>query len=290
MNVRFRYLLLPIVLLFSACKDDPEQIPAYLHLEHFIVNEPGGAAWHKITDGWVYVNGEFLGAYTLPATIPILAEGETKIIVFPGVKENGVPETPNLYDFLLRSEHTVTLTPAQTTNIQPITKYKPEAIFAWLPVERSTFDNNSNLILESRDTDTGSDFELTTDGAFSGRSVKMAVDTSHPIIEIATEQADLPIDGNKQVWLELNYRNDMPFFLYLIGQTGTAAESNFPVYRFNESETWNKTYINLTQFMVQSGEAKHRLLFQVGLPRDSNTHYSQNSGTVYLDNIKIVHF
>ncbi len=37
------YFFLPVVI-WSACKDDPEQIPAYLDLQPFTVNEPGGAA------------------------------------------------------------------------------------------------------------------------------------------------------------------------------------------------------------------------------------------------------
>jgi len=288
MKFKLWCLLVP-ALAFYSCKDQPEQIPAYLRLEPFTVNAPGGAGWQKITDGWLYVNGEFLGAYTLPATVPVLAEGDSDIWLFPGVKENGILETPNIYDFLERFSQKKNLSPAQTTLIQPETRYKTDAIFAWA-ADRTSFDGPSSLVLENRDTDTSNTFELTSVGAFAGLSVKIAVNKDHPTLEIITEQADLPVNGNQQVWLELHYRNDVPFVLYLIGTTGSSPETILPIYRFNAVENWNKVYMNLTQFMVQSGEAKHRLLFQTLLPRGSDGNYTKDAGTVYLDNIKLVHF
>lgn len=288
MKFKFVCLLIPALAVFS-CKDQPEQIPAYLKLEPFIVQEQGGAGWHKITEGWLYVNGEFLGAYTLPATVPVLAEGEADIWLYPGVKEDNNLETPNIYDFFERFEQKKVVVPAQTTVIQPETQYKSEALFAWAP-ERTTFDGPSNLVLDNRDTDTSNTFELVTDGAFAGRSVKMVVNSDHPTLEIITEEADLPNSGNEQVWLELHCKNDVPFAIYLIGTTGSSPETVIPAFQINTGDNWNKLYLNLTAFLILSGEEKHRLLFQVLLPRDGNGNYTQDTGAVYLDNIKLVHF
>jgi hypothetical protein len=77
----------------AGCKDNPEQIPVYLDIQPFKINETGPGKWQNITEAWLYVNGEFLGAYSLPAKVPVLAEGNTEIWVYPGVKENGI----NLY-------------------------------------------------------------------------------------------------------------------------------------------------------------------------------------------------
>ncbi|MBP6827791.1 MAG: hypothetical protein KA165_14610 [Saprospiraceae bacterium] len=288
MKKHFIHLLLPVIL-WSGCKDDPEQIPAYLELQPFAVNAQGGASWQKITDGWLYVNGEFLGAYTLPATVPILAEGESEVILFPGVKENGISATPNIYPFLKRYEVQHVLTPAQTTTVSPVTEYEANVEFPW--ESRGEFDSGSTLQFENRDGDNNTGYSLSTDGAFSGKSVLMEVDTSHWLIEIASEKASqLPVTGEKQVWLEMNYKNDMPFTLYLLGTKGTSNELAQVVYQFNNSENWNKIYLNLTEFLTATAQEDYRLFFRTTLPRNESNKFTQNSGRVMLDNIRLVHF
>jgi hypothetical protein len=294
MNLRFLLVLTPLVLLFSGCVKHNEQIPAYVVVQPFAVDALGGTAAQKIPDVWIYVNGEFLGTFTLPATIPVLAEGKTDLWIFPGIKENGQIETPKIYDFLTQYNVTVNLTPGQKTTVQPTSKYKTEAIFAWIPIERTTFDNSAVLILEDRDADPATSFILTTDGAFggTGKSIKVAVDTAHPVIAFATDQAkDIYSTGDKQVWMEINYKNDMPFTLSLIGQSSSSDPEQYTsVFQFNNSDSWNKTYINLTELIVQANLGNYRLFFQVQLPQNINGQYSQNTGTVYLDNIRLIHF
>lgn len=280
------------MLLLSACKDKPEAIPAYLQLKPFEVNAQGGADWQKITDGWLYVNGEFLGAYTLPATVPILAEGPSDIWVLPGVKQNGLSQTPNLYGFLKRFEKQYDLVPGQTTVVQPVTQYVDNTIYAWDFI-RASFDAPTTILLENRDDDENSSFVVTSDGAFggSGKSLLLQVDTAHTLIEIATEQVTLPTAGAKETWLELHYRNDIPFELWLVGTTGLSTqEVNQSVYYFNTSENWNKTYFNLTEFVVAMQQDKYRLFFRTQLPKDASGKYTKMQGSVFLDNIRLVHF
>ena len=83
-------LLFCCLVVFLGCKDAPEQIPAYLYIKPFTVNAQGDASWHKVTEGWLYVNGDYLGSYTLPATVPILADGQSEVWLYPGVKKNGI--------------------------------------------------------------------------------------------------------------------------------------------------------------------------------------------------------
>ncbi|MEQ1744985.1 MAG: hypothetical protein ABMA02_06150 [Saprospiraceae bacterium] len=277
-------------LVLTTCTDEAERIPAYLRVEPFTVNALGGTAWHEITEGWVYVNDQFLGGYTLPATLPVLAEGEATVLVFPGVKENGLLQTPGVYPFLARHEGKATFVPGQTTALQPVTSYLPEAIFPW-SVDRATF-NTSTVVLENRDGDTATDFELTTTGAFEGRSVKMAVDTAHTLIEIATEAVtNLPDSGEKPVWLELHYRSDMPFEFWLLGtQGGSTNELAQPVYQFVPSQNWNKIYFNLTEFLVSMQQDNYRLFFRTSLRKDVSGQYEQLKGEVLLDNMRLIHF
>lgn len=287
MKKRIFYFVFPAIAFTLGC-DKAEPIPAYLRLEPFVINENGGASWQKVTDGWLYVNNEFLGAYTLPATVPVLAEGESDILLYPGVKENGILNTPNIYPFFTRHEVTMTLTPPDISTVQPNTAYDPAATIVW--ESKGSFDEASTLQFDNRDGDAATTYTLTQDGAFAGKSLQMQVDTAHPVIEIASEKTILPSTGATEVWIELHYNTDMPFTLSLLGTTGASQEIVQAVYLFNNSEGWNKIYINLTEFLIVMAQEEYRLDFYVTLPKDDFGKYTQNTGKVMLDNIRVLHF
>jgi len=294
MRKRHIYYLSALALFFSACKDQPEPIPAYVKLEPFTVNATGGAAAQKITDGWLYVNGEFLGAYTLPATVPILAEGQSEVWVFPGVKKNGIITTPDIYSMMVRHDQDYTLTPGQTTVVQPVTKYDDDTVYPW-DLVRASFDGFGSVLLEDRDDNAGLNFRVTDSDAFggTGKSVLLEVDTAHqaPLMEIATEEVSLPTAGAQQTWLELNYKNEIPFQLWLVGTKSSQPNELMQfVYQFNVSEDWNKTYFNLTEFVVAMQQDKYRLFFVVELPTDNAGKYTREKAAVRLDNMRLLHF
>jgi hypothetical protein len=285
----FRFAVLFCCLL-SAC-DKPEQIPAYLHIDDYQVAGEGGAAWHKITDAWVYVNGELLGAFPLPANIPVLAEGDAEVVVFAGVRENGIAETPAVYPMMQKFTKHYTLTPKETTTVVPVFNYDPAVTFSWEP-EATTFDGNSSLSIENRDGDPDNSFEITNNGGFSGRCVLMKVDTAHSTMEIATGKVPLPTSGGQEVWLELHHRNDVQLTLFLLGSSDNDPETAQVIYGFNatENDGWNKIYINLTQFVVDLRKTDYRLYFRATLPLNDKGAYDQLSGAARIDNIRLVHF
>ena len=103
-----------IVLLFvGGCDAKEEPIPAYIHIKPFEVNtNPGsqGTSESQLKDVWLFPELEgYLGTYELPATIPLLLEGEQKIFLGPGIRTNGIDATPDEYVALRRSEITVEL-------------------------------------------------------------------------------------------------------------------------------------------------------------------------------------
>jgi hypothetical protein len=284
----FLFLVLPLL---PACKDEPEQIPAYLSVEPFAVSAQGGAAWQKITEAWVRVNGEFLGAYTLPAEVPVLAEGPVNVVLLPGIAENGDNATPNIYPFLKQYETKPTLKPGQATAVRPQTAYDlPTIKFAWDTLS-TTFDSGSPLNLENRDQDQATGFVLSTNGAFSGRSILLEVDEKHPKMEIATEAVGLPNSPDRQVWLELHHRSDVNFNFFLVGVSGNEPENGKAVYQFKaRPDDWNKIYLNLTDFVAELRRDRYRLFFQVELPKDAAGKPTKAGGYARLDNIRLLHF
>lgn len=270
--------------LFLACNKE-EALPAYVRVEPFAVDEPGGAKMHRFTEGWFYAGGDYLGAYTLPADIPVLAEGDQEILVFPGVKENGINATPNIYPLMNWHIETKNLRRGAVTEVQPRVKYDSRAKFAW-GVEQGSFDGSSNVGVDNLDDDNALNYTFATADGFDGRYLLMQVDTAHPAMQIAFEPVTLPFDGGRQVWMELHYRNNMSMQLLLIGLKSGQPTQSIPVFVFNSKPEWNKIYINLTDFLSANPYDSYRLFFQL-LNTDPT---GKTKGHAHLDNVRLVHF
>jgi hypothetical protein len=293
MQQRLLYLFSAAVLAAAHWGCQPEAVPAYIRIEPFVVDAPGGTALHKLPDAWVYVNGELLGAYTLPHEFPALFEGNAEVAVFPGVKVNGIANTPNIYPFFRRFLDSFPLVPGQVVSVTPTIRYEQAIKFAYAE-ESTNLDGSSAMAISERDQDPATNFIIDQVGAFAGRSLRMPVDTAHPLIEILTEQVVLPNTADRKVWLELHHKNDIPFELFVIGNSDNGSEATVPVFLFNPMEAdnfrWNKIYLDLTELVVQMRQQRHRLFFRTRLPIGSDGKYPKLNGTVWLDNIRLLHF
>ncbi|HHS95849.1 MAG TPA: hypothetical protein ENJ45_04600, partial [Phaeodactylibacter sp.] len=106
------FLLFTITLFFSCNLINPdEKEPAYLHIASYTLSASStqGGNTHKVTDAWVYVNGNSLGAYQMPVTLPVLETGEVVLEIFPGIKTNGIAELPEIYPFYKRDSIAIEL-------------------------------------------------------------------------------------------------------------------------------------------------------------------------------------
>jgi hypothetical protein len=279
-------------ILFCLGCDKPEAIPSYIRMEPFVVNATGGNGWHEITEGWIYVNNELIGGFTLPAEIPILAEGQAEVQIFPGVKVNGLTSSPGVYPMMKRYIVSVLLKPGETVTVSPTTEYEPSITFAW-PEDKTTFDGATTVVYENRDFDESTTYSITPTGGFQGKSLLMEVDTAHGFIEIASEQIALPNTGDRNVWLEMHHKNDIQFSIQIVGVGQDGFEQGIPLYLFNptKDEKWNKIYFNLTDYLPTLVRPTYRLFFRVPLPIDNATgQYSALKGKVMLDNIRLLHF
>jgi hypothetical protein len=283
-------LLTFIAFFVSNCKDKTEQIPAYLKLEGFEIDEVGGADWHKINFLWLYVGTEFLGAYSPGAEVPVLADGLQTLTIFPGVNMNGQVITPEIYPFFKKYEKEVTLTAGQTTVVNPKTCYDNSVTIPW--GEQSDLDGNT-IGFENLDEDNELNLVFENESAFAGRSAVMRVDTGHTRMDVATEWVtNIPTSGGQQVWLEMNYQCDAPLELYLRGRGNPLKGDSFQaIYQFNITPNWNKIYFNLTPYIVQSSQNEYSIIFRLNVPVDPATlKYTTLKAVARFDNLKIVHF
>ncbi len=276
------FLLLALAFLAKNC-DKPEQIPAFLAIQKI---EQTDAADEKITDAWVYADNEFLGAFPLPAKIPILKSGSVELQIFPGVVENGDYLTPNIHPILKKWVTTVALEEGDSVAVSPMTALETDTK---TPLDEDF--EGAHKFIEDLDGDFETKMVFEAGGGFGGsRAGRLTVDTAHQKAETASIILDdLPTDGTKQVWLEIVYKNDFPFQFGLAGSDGGAFETGVFQTIFNKKTSWTKMYINLTQALLLSNYEKYKLTVRTVLPLDEGGKPAVPSGSIWLDNVRIIH-
>jgi len=93
----------------------------------------------------------------------------------------------------------------------------------------------------------------------------------------------------KQAFIEINYKTDVQLEFGLVGIDGIGQEFasfNFIILPKNQ---WNKIYLDITEELRVSDFDTYRVGFRAQLPVE-NGNFTLDQGTIYLDNIKLVHF
>ena len=281
------YVFVIVLLFIGSCDLEKEPIPAYIHIKPFTINTNGnGTNKQQLKDAWISLaeTGDFLGVYELPATLPIIADGNTDLIIEPGVLENGIKVTPNIYKFMTRYETSIDLTPGEIDTIQPATQYDPRVKFHY----QADFEGTNSLdVVIDTSIMLETDFVLPQDGAFEGSSIGFVLDEDNPKMEVATsDQMELPTEGDVAV-MELHYKNEGVLQVALLGyETNNSTPVLTYFIALNPQSDWNKIYIDLTATLIQYGTRfkTFRVLFGAQLPD------GQTSSRYLIDNIKVMEF
>ena len=284
----FTGILLNIFLSGCVKENGILQLPSYIDVQPFILNTvPSlqGSNSSKISGGWLFVDDEFLGYYRLPNSIPILKKGVVQIQISPGILENGISATPTIYPFYTSFSQSFELSPNNEIFIQPSITYLENSQFALIENFESGFTILSEIISGNPINKLENQDEVVFEGQQSGR-IKLSKE--FPSVEIAAGfRWPKSLFSNPNVYLELNYKSEVAGVFGLLGYPNSNLEEGIKVYRygFNPSENWNKIYFNLTDLFVSSNFESYQLIFKTEL--DSS---QKDSASIYLDNLKVIHF
>lgn len=280
--------LLPLLFTFlvlitsSGCSPDTEIGPAFVTLEGFDLQTPGQeGVTSAISEVWAFVDDEFVGAFPLPARIPVLRTGPVELRLEAGVKQDGVSATPDIYPFYTPVIRTVELVSGQTTELgTPTIGYKPEVNFAiFEDFELAAVRGFSVQVVG--DTLLERTQEQVRSGTFSGR---IYLSSEKPIVEVAsTEAFQNLLDNQQPVWMELDFLSDGAGRIGVSGTRGVEVVREFGA-GFRPRNEWTKIYFNLTQIIFDAELVEYRFNISTLLPDDLT------EGSVYLDNIKLLHF
>lgn len=279
-----------VLFTFTACDiiNPAEDTPSYIYIPEFQLNTNSsqGTNAHKITDVWVTVGTEFLGVYPLPALVPILAQGDQDITLEAGIKENGIAATGVAYPFYQSFQTKRALEAGKVDTLRPAVSYQSNTKFTLL----ESFESNTHAFRTLR---VGNDFnriQIVSEGAFQGNSARLMVNKENPAVEIATNQIfNNPGAQGVSVFLEVNYKAEAPVLFGIVGyKNGLASAAEYRA-GFAAKEDWNKIYFNLTPLLAGTTYDTYQVVFQTVLPSQNNV-FTQEKATIWLDNIKLVHF
>lgn len=272
-------------LLFAACAKG-DKVPAYLYLPVISLNAgpAQGGSSIKATDAWVYADDELLGVWELPARVPVLRDGATRVAVVAGVKNNGMYDDRLRYPFYTRWEQTVDVRPGQATAIQPDVGYLAGTQF-WIEdfgdpgtqLVRMP-GSDTTLLLFTPSTHPDDLLDGTTCGGF-------VLDASRRNVRLRTEVAFSPSAG--PLFFEMDYRTDVTLTFgirYVAGGVAYTEPYVFisPTLRADGSMPWNKIYIDLSPRFNLAGISQRDFYLEASLPTGSNL------GRGFFDNLKVV--
>lgn len=272
-----------------------EDVPAFIHVKPFTVaTNPTleGTASAKITEVWVFNGSDYLGAYPLPATVPLLLSGETNISLKPGIKDNGISSLPEIYEFYKSYDVVIDLVPGQTDTIRPSTSYDDNVIFEFI----EDFESPNHIFSDDIDGVEETQIVTSSDDVFEGnRSGKIVLTKDFPEITVATNINRTFKDLQKNsvfVYLEVNYKSDVDVIWGIAAHpnAGNSLDRTFAADPgFTARDSWNKIYFNLSQLLFDNQEEAYQILLSSVIPIE-NGELTLDEAVIYLDNIKLIHF
>ncbi len=279
----FLLIFLLVAFLCSCEVINPEEtIPSYLRIDSIKLDgSTYGASLSKISDAWVYIDDEIVGAYELPAKFPILIDGKHKVFIKAGIKVNGIAETRGSYPFFDGYTTEVNFVKDSVITLKPIIKYYENTQF----FINEDFETSGVLFEKTSRSDTSlektNDPRYVLNGNYSG---VVHLTSSKNLFECKTiEEFKLP-SASKPIYLELNYKTDVIFTVGFFANTFQSTKQH-SVFNVNTNTSWNKIYINLTEAVSNYPDAiDFNIFIGATLPE------SQTEATIYFDNIRLIYF
>lgn len=302
-------LLVITIFIFGSCNkfENDQSVPAYIRIDSIQLitdYETQGAPTRKITDAWVYINDQAIGAYELPAVFPVLAKGITEVRVDPGIKLNGIAALRSSYPFYKPIIQDVMLVEGEEVNLHRDTLFMGGGEFVPYTMSTTYYDNLEFVWMEdfedpslSLDSTSKSKTDISRTepannpeaflAAYSKYSGLITLDSLKYIIDIATNVGNedgFELPGTGQfVFLEFDYKNNNYF------TTGFYAKEisqiiQHPVLNINPSSEWNKIYVNLSPSVSAYYNAIDFNIF-FGAVKEGGV----DEPRILIDNIKLIH-
>jgi len=292
-------LIILLTVVFSSCQKAQfkAEIPSYIHIESIDLETDSfeGSDSQNLTDAWVTMDGNFLGAFELPCTIPILSDGAHEFRVSSGIKANGISATRIIYPFFeicdlfikdgdtyqASTSNIVNLHKDSTVVLKATTSYKENIAFLFV----EDFEDAGAVIESTENSDTSLVKTNIDSLAFEGYSGEIHLDNTNDFFEIMSAEF-VPLNGlYNTTMLEMDYRCNHSFKLGVaVKSAETGLIDLYESIQINPSEDWNKIYVHTT-YQVNLGNSNDEFGIFIGTVKST----SSETASFYFDNIKWLH-
>lgn len=282
MKLSFTPVLLLIALLYgSSCNKGPTGgIPFYLAMDSAVVAAPphisASSNTQGIKDVWVSANAANLGAYELACNFPVLLEDSVRFVINPGVWQSGQSGTPVIYPLMNPDVFTLPATPGKKYTHVPTFTYKAGDTIEFNEDFEGGSDYNGNMVRSS---------DSAKYGTTCGKMTVGPLDSTVTACQQYYNGHDAPyaLTPGQEIWVELDYKADVPVWAGCIAHFSSGATDTIQVLFLLPQANWTKEYIKLSQIVGNEGASTYNLFFQALNP------YGFGGGSVYLDNIRLIH-
>ncbi|GAB5539946.1 MAG: hypothetical protein Salg2KO_20490 [Salibacteraceae bacterium] len=172
-----------------------------------------GSLSHNILDAWVFVDGEMIGVFELPAKIPVLENGTHKLTVGPGILNSTVSSFRENYPFYTAYiDDNFDFVAGETIPLTPVCTYRDDdPNYTYVLVE----DFETSIVTIDSFAESEVPIEKTTDPAlvFEGDgSGEMKLSANTTKARFRTPSYAFP-SGGKPAFVEINYYSDFSFII-----------------------------------------------------------------------------
>lgn len=314
----FLAFILLLSLGFSSCRkfEGGQTVPSYIHIESMEVDSLTdysvyGANTHKITDAWVYVDDNLIGAYELPTTFPVLKKGPHKVVIYGGIKVDGRSPVRDKYPFYQPCVYqNLNLVEDSIVNLRPSVRYYPigndadQMMVEWM----GDFENSVSLWSDaesdvSMTRCSGSEAWNSVNSFWSGK-VELPPDSLDFVISTPDDRKFDFYRGMNGVYclLEMDYNCNDTFFVgvqyykdYDL-ETAPLVKVTPTDKTHDKPQRWNKIYINIGPKMNQNATASYfKIYFTSNLTTAEDLAYGQEYHPAsepryyYFDNLKLLY-
>lgn len=254
-----------------------EKVPTYIHIDSFSFETKD---LHDIRYAWVYYNNNPVGAFDLPATVPIITSGTGEVKVLPGIPINGRAERPLAYPFYKGYSYTLAESPGKTVKISPVTGYFDSVKKTII----SEFESGITRFAKWGGTATivsASDPALILDGNGSGMvTLPSPADSS-----IDSTRNSFKV-GYSAAFIEFDYKSSVNCVLGMTATLGSVITTDIEYLGgvLPGDDKWQKFYLNITSFVNRYQGGDYYLFIKTTVPN------GQTGGRLLIDNIKLVTF
>lgn len=251
-----------------------------------------------IHDAWVFLNGEPVGCFELPARIPIkYTDGqEVRITVEPGVISDGVSGYRVSYPFYTTLNTRTKLKQDGVTKISFTSTYKTANGNLRVPMPLYyTFENANDNTQLSVVSSVGTTKRITDpslifkDGGTACMMIQGPDTGRGGIMEYESRNIFRLPQDNSPIYLELNYRSTVNFQLGLSAQGSFGQAKLYDLTLLPTNGEWRKVYVSLVDEMVaglQSVGSSRSNTYRI-LVRALST--GKPNEYVLLDNMRLLH-